>query len=98
MTIRTAGLRDAAALHWLALLDSAPPLAGRVLVAEQDGAPIAALSVQTGAALADPSQPAGDTVHLLRRRRYQISQQSGMTAGWRLGGALLSREPLVREH
>jgi hypothetical protein len=89
MTLRIAVLDDAAALGRLAELDSAAPLAGRVLVAERDGVPTAALSVATGAVIADPFESTAQTVHMLRLRRYQLVRQAGgMTPAWRLGPRL----------
>ena len=52
--IRLATERDAAALRRLAILDEARPLTGRVLIGEIAGEPAAALSLKTGAAIADP--------------------------------------------
>jgi hypothetical protein len=53
-TLRPAGPADAAALRDLALLDSASPLAGDVLVAEHDHRLVAALSLADGRSVADP--------------------------------------------
>jgi hypothetical protein len=54
LSIRTATPGDAPALARLAALDSQPVPAGLVLLAEQDGAPVAALALPSGATLADP--------------------------------------------
>ena len=54
--IRLATEQDAPALRRLAALDSARPLTGRILIGEIDGAPAAALSLKTGASIADPFQ------------------------------------------
>jgi hypothetical protein len=80
LTIRVATPADDDALHRLAALDSAAPLAGRVLVAESDGAPVAALSLARGVAIADPFQPTQDAVRLLMLRRYQLMRQGGDVA------------------
>jgi hypothetical protein len=80
LTIRTALPDDSGALRRLAELDSARPLSGSVLIAELDGAPLAAVSVETGAATADPFQPSADAVRLLRLRRYQLLRQGGDVA------------------
>jgi hypothetical protein len=80
LTIRTALPDDSGALRRLAELDSARPLSGSVLIAELDGAPLAAVSVETGAATADPFQPSADAVRLLRLRRYQLLRQGGNVA------------------
>jgi hypothetical protein len=52
--LRPAGSTDSRALNRLALLDSAQPLKGDVLLAEVDGEPVAALSTRSGAVVADP--------------------------------------------
>jgi hypothetical protein len=67
ITIRLATPDDQLALYRLAALDSAPSLpAGRVLLAELDGELRAALSLDDGAALADPFHPTLHIVELLR--------------------------------
>jgi hypothetical protein len=80
LTIRLAGPDDAGALRRLAALDSARPLRGRVLLAELDGAPLAAVSLETGAATADPFEYTVDAVRLLSLRRYQLLRQGGDVA------------------
>jgi hypothetical protein len=52
--IRLATEEDARALRRLGELDSQPPLAGRALIGEIDGAPAAALSLDDGRVTADP--------------------------------------------
>ena len=66
LTIRPADLADLAGLDRLAALDSASPPTSEVLVAEVGGELWAAISVETGAAIADPFRPSGDLVELLR--------------------------------
>lgn len=80
LTIRVAEPRDDAALSRLAGLDSANPLTGRVLLAESDGAPVAAVSLDTGAVTADPFEYTQRAVHMLRLRRYQLLRQGGDVA------------------
>jgi hypothetical protein len=80
LTIRVANPDDVPALRRLAGLDSAPPLSGRVLLAELDGAPLAAVAVATGATIADPFQHSADAVRLLSLRRYQLLRQGGDVA------------------
>jgi hypothetical protein len=63
LTIRRA---DLAARDWLAALDSAAAPTGDVLVAEVAGELWAALELSTGKAIADPFQPSGELVELLR--------------------------------
>jgi len=72
MTIRVALPHDAAALRRLAALDSAGPLSGHALIAELDGTPVAAIAIATGTAVADPFEPSGDAVRMLRVRRHQL--------------------------
>jgi hypothetical protein len=74
-TIRTAGPEDAEALRRLAGLDSTPPLTGRVLLAEVDGDPIAAVSLETGAAVADPFRQSAEALALLMERRIRLAGQ-----------------------
>ena len=71
LSIRTARAEDAQALHALAIIDSALPLTGDILVAEQDGAAIAAISLADGRIIADPFRRSADTVEVLRLRARQ---------------------------
>ena len=66
VVIRAARGSDGPALEQLAQLDSQARLAGDVLVAEQDGAVVAALAGDR--AIADPFHPTADLVALLRMR------------------------------
>jgi hypothetical protein len=66
--LRTARADDHADLVRLAELDSARPLPGPALIAEENGAPVAALCLSTGRAVADPFAPSDHLVELLRRR------------------------------
>jgi hypothetical protein len=54
LTIRRANVGDAAALERLAALDSSRVPTGELLVAEIDGALVAAISIDTSAVIADP--------------------------------------------
>jgi hypothetical protein len=67
-TIRFAAGDDAAALRRLAELDSRPALAGHVLIAEDDGVPVAALSLDDGRTVADPFHHTRLPLILLRIR------------------------------
>jgi hypothetical protein len=58
---------DDADLVRLAALDGARPLARPALVAEENGAIVAALCLSTGRAVADPFVPTLQLVELLRR-------------------------------
>ena len=70
--IRPATEADAAALRRLAALDSARPLTGRVLIGELEGKPAAALSLKTGAAIADPFQATANLRTHMRMRASAI--------------------------
>jgi hypothetical protein len=76
LTIRLAVPKDAAVLRRLAVLDSAPPLRGDVLLAEADGVPLAAISVRTGLVAADPFHHTTAAVLLLRLRRHRLVRES----------------------
>ena len=94
-TIRVAGAGDAAALTRLAALDSRPVPRGRVLVAEVGGELWAAVTLDGGAAVADPFRPSGELVALLRERARQIERAAGARRRRRLraGVARLGRDP-----
>ncbi len=77
MTIRAATSADTGAVRRLAGSSSRPRPRGPLLVAEQDGAMIAALAVSSGAVISDPASLAADAVRRLRRRRYQLLRQNG---------------------
>ena len=64
--VRPARTVDAADLRRLATLDSARPLTGDVLLAVSGGDVAAAMSLDTGAVIADPFQPTAHLVELLR--------------------------------
>lgn len=64
--VRPARPTDRSALARLAALDSAVAPTGDVLLAESNGRLLAALSVVTGAVVADPFAPTADVVELLR--------------------------------
>ena len=66
VVIRAARGSDGARLAQLALLDSQRPLAGEILVAEQNGELVAALGADR--VIADPFRPTADLVALLRVR------------------------------
>ena len=66
--IRAARGSDGRALDRLAALDSARVPAGALLVAEADGALVAAHAPATGATIADPFRPTAQVVELLELR------------------------------
>ena len=71
ITIRQATSDDAFALRRLAALDDARALHGEVLLAEHAGDIRAALSLETGRAIANPFAPTAELVEMLRvERRY----------------------------
>lgn len=72
LTIRRATASDAFALRRLAALDSAAPPTGDVLLAEMGRELWAAVSVDTGATIADPFRPSGELVELLRFRAERM--------------------------
>jgi hypothetical protein len=72
VVIRAARGSDGAALENLARLDSQRPVAGDVLVAEQDGRLVAAVAGER--VIADPFRPTADVVALLRVRAGRSRQ------------------------
>ena len=65
--IRPARPADSSDLAVLAALDSAAPLTGEVLLAEHSGGEVAAaMSLDTGAVVADPFVPTAHLIELLR--------------------------------
>jgi hypothetical protein len=88
--IRAARGSDGPALARLAALDSAAVPAGELLVAEADGALIAAVALDSGEVIADPFRPSADVVALLtlrgrsvepRRPRRGLAERMGLRAG-----------------
>lgn len=80
IVIRSAVAGDATALRWLADLDSASHPAGEMLVAEQAGSLVAAVSLGDGGAIADPFRPTADIVALLRMRADQLQRSAARVA------------------
>jgi hypothetical protein len=68
VVIRRAFPEDVPALARLAALDSRRPLTGDILLAERDGAILAALSLDDGRIAADPFEPTANLIALLRVR------------------------------
>jgi hypothetical protein len=87
VVIRAARDSDGNTLHNLARLDSQRPLAGDVLVAEQDGAVVAAIGGDR--VIADPFRRTADLVALLRLRAGGAPAASSSRRG-------LVRIPLAR--
>ena len=72
IAIRQATADDAATLRRIAALDSAPIPHGQVLLGIVDGAPMAAVSIESLHAVADPFHPTADLVELLRTRASRL--------------------------
>jgi hypothetical protein len=77
ITLRLATPQDAFQLEGLATLDGASPPHGRTIIAESDGAIVAAMSIPTGAVIADPFRPTADAVDLLAHRRSHLIGDDG---------------------
>jgi hypothetical protein len=75
LTIRTATDADAAPLRRLAILSCDPPLDGEVLIAEVDGEPLAACSLDDGRTISNAFRHTQDLRPLLALRRRQLSQR-----------------------
>ena len=75
VVIRAARGSDGPALRRLAELDSSPLPGGDLLIAESGDEVVAALSLDTGAGVADPFRRTADVVDLLayRARRLRAS-------------------------
>lgn len=65
LVLRPATAHDADALERLAALDSARPLTGDVMLVYAGGDVRAAVSLETGRAIADPFYPSAELVELL---------------------------------
>jgi hypothetical protein len=74
-TIRRASAADATDVARLAVLDSASPPTGELLLAEVAGELWAAVEVHSGTAIADPFRPSGDLVELLRFRAARMRRE-----------------------
>ena len=77
LTLRVCGDGDETALLRLAERDSTVVPGGRLIAAETRGRLVAALSLETGAVIADPFESTSDAVDLLRRRAAQIRRAHG---------------------
>jgi hypothetical protein len=83
VTIRLSVDADGPRLRRLAHMDSARPLSGQTLLAEQGGAAVAALSLADGRAIADPFVATADVQALLALRAEQL--RSARLSGGRVG-------------
>lgn len=77
LTIRRARDDDAAPLQRLAELDSSHVPSGLMLVAEQDGELVAAVSIDDCARIADPFRPTAEIAELLAVRARQARRLAG---------------------
>ena len=74
LTIRRADAQRRAEVDRLAVLDSAEPLHGEVLLAELDGRPVAAMEIATSRTVADPFTRSAPAVSMLRHRAQQLAE------------------------
>jgi hypothetical protein len=97
--LRRARADDHHDLVRLAELDDARPLTGPALIAEENGAIVAALCLSTGRAVADPFVPSLHLVELLRQhaardqRSGRDSRRSARSAERSQGGGLRRIQP-----
>jgi len=104
IVIRPAVAADEVGLWRLAELDSANRPDGQMVVAEQAGSLVAAVSLSDGASIADPFRATADVVELLRMRAAQLQKARVKPAAparrrvpallglaWLLGGPSRSR-------
>ena len=75
VTIRSATDADEAPLLRLAILSCDPPLDGEVLIAEVDGEPLAACSLDDGRTISNAFRHTQDLRPLLELRRQQLSRR-----------------------
>jgi hypothetical protein len=91
LTIRHATAADEADLTRLAALDSSRVPSGELLVAELDGSLVAALSLDTGAAIADPFEHTAAIVDSLRAQACESRAPRAAILPGHLGRALFGR-------
>jgi hypothetical protein len=89
--LRTARADDDGDLVRLAQLDSARPLAGPALVAEENGEIVAALCLSSGRAVANPFVPSLHLVELLRQHAARGQALAPVRRGRRLRSRLALR-------
>lgn len=79
LTIRMASPHDSRALEWLDRYAERRswPSAGPALLAERDGAPVAAIVLTSGTVLADPLTATHENLRALRFARYRLMRQGG---------------------
>jgi hypothetical protein len=75
ITIRRLGADDASGVTRLAQLDTARAPSGELIGAELDGHLVAAISITTGEAIADPFRRTAEIVDVLRLRASQLNRR-----------------------
>jgi len=96
LTLRHAEPADAAAVDRLAELEEAAPLTGDVLVAERDGAVIAALAPADDRAVADIFVPTARAVKMLRELAAELGAPAARPRRARRPRLALLRTAAVR--
>jgi len=91
LTIRHASAADEADLTRLAALDSSRVPSGELIVAQLDGRLVAALSVDTGAAIADPFEHTAAILDSMRAQVRSSRQPRPAILPGHLGRALFGR-------
>lgn len=95
ITIRSATTADTAAMHRLAALDETATIFLPALIAEQDGRPVAVMSLADGMVAADPFVRTRSIVELLELRAQRLAHQPARrtrrTLGRRPRGAVAAR-------
>jgi len=81
VALRLCTVADDAALERLAILEGRPAPAGRYVVAELDGEVVAAVSLVTGAVLADPFRRTVQLRPLLALRAGQLAPEARRSRG-----------------
>ena len=79
--LRLCRVDDDPALERLALLEGRPAPAGRYVVADVGGIVVAAVSLLSGAVLADPFEPTAHLLPLLRLRAAQLAPEARRSHG-----------------
>lgn len=83
ITMRRANVHDDGALERLAQLEGRELADEPILLAEVDGCVLAAVSIGSGEAIADPFAPTAHLVELLRR--HALPSPAGRRRGYPLG-------------
>jgi hypothetical protein len=77
LIVRLAGAADRADLERLAQLEGRALRSGATLLAERRGEVLAAVSIESGEAIADPFRPTADLVAILLRSRAHLRGEPG---------------------